>query len=679
MSLKNQLFKTAGILLITLFLSVPGFTAVDNSPPSSPVKLVFIHHSTGGNWLADANSEQPYGELGKALMNNNYYVSATNYGWGPDGIGDRTDIPNWPSWFTQSGSSAVLSALYSETGQNIEGYGSWTRLSTDPGGENTIVMFKSCFPNSDLYGSPSDGPASSLSDQFTVSNAKAVYNNLLTYFQTKTDKLFIVITAPPQTENGYTDDYQTAAERAANARAFNNWLVNDWLDGYAYDNVAVFDYYNVLTATDNHHRWKDNAVEHVTNTSYNFAAYPLDEWDSHPNSTGHQKATTEFVDLLNYYYNKWQAGSTGTSSDDVTFTNLSISPSGSPQAGTPVTVTANAHSSSGATVYYRFYYCANYGTSAYETTDWTMVQDYSTDNTYDYTFPAAGNYVVVVRAVTDPPSEPAALSIIGQAVSVDGVDSVNISSLTNDASSSARAGTPVTFTATASTASSDTVYYRFYYCANYGTSAYETTDWTMVRDYSTDNTYDYTFPAAGSYVVVVRAVTDPPNEPAALPIIGQAVSVLSASGITVTSTAFSEGGTIPDAYSCNGTDISPPLAFSGIPEGTQSIALICDDPDAGGTFTHWVLFNLPASTTALSENVPATDTLASGAIHGMNDFGYNAYGGPCPPSGTHRYYFTVYALDIELNLTAGATKSQVVSAMTGHILAQGQLMGRYTN
>ncbi len=279
--------------------------AADNSPPASPVKLIFIHHSTGGNWLADPNEDGPYGGLGLALMINNYSVSATNYGWGYESIGDRTDIPNWPEWFTGPDSSIILSELYNENEQNVGDFGNWSQLATAVEGENTIVMFKSCFPNSDLYGNPTDPAAASPSEQYTVSNAKAVYNDILTYFQTRQDKLFIVITSPPQLEGDYSPDYQTAAQRAANARAFNNWLVNDWLDSYPYNNVAVFDYFNVLTAEDNHHRYTNGEDEHVTVDSNNFAIYTADVWDSHPSTTGHLKATQEFVPLLNYYYNLW--------------------------------------------------------------------------------------------------------------------------------------------------------------------------------------------------------------------------------------------------------------------------------------------------------------------------------------------------------------------------------------
>ena len=148
--------------------------------------------------------------------------------------------------------------------------------------------------------------------------------------------------------------------------------------------------------------------------------------------------------------------------------------------------------------------------------------------------------------------------------------------------------------------------------------------------------------------------------------------------IKITSTAFDEGGMIPEKYTCDGIDVSPPLTWTSIPEGTKTLALICDDPDAPmGTWVHWVLFNLPANIIEMPENIPPERELENGAKQGMNDFRKIGYGGPCPPGGTHRYYFKLFALDIELNLEAGATKSQLLEAMEGHILGEGQLMGRY--
>mgnify|MGYP001140499843 CR=1 FL=1 len=149
--------------------------------------------------------------------------------------------------------------------------------------------------------------------------------------------------------------------------------------------------------------------------------------------------------------------------------------------------------------------------------------------------------------------------------------------------------------------------------------------------------------------------------------------------IKITSKAFEEGGTIPEKYTCEGDNVSPPLVWTSVPEGTKSMALICDDPDAPmGTWVHWVLFDLPPSVRELAENVPAQRELKSGAKQGTNDFREIGYGGPCPPPGrAHRYYFKLYALDKVINLSPGASKSQLVEAMKGHILAEGKLMGKF--
>ncbi len=148
--------------------------------------------------------------------------------------------------------------------------------------------------------------------------------------------------------------------------------------------------------------------------------------------------------------------------------------------------------------------------------------------------------------------------------------------------------------------------------------------------------------------------------------------------ITLKSPAFEEEEMIPGKYTCDGMDVSPPLSWTSVPDGTQSLALICDDPDAPmGTWVHWVLFNIPATTGELPENVPSEKVLTNGAKHGINDFRTFGYGGPCPPGGIHRYYFKLYALDTELNLEAGAAKKDLLNAMEGHILAESQLMGRY--
>jgi Raf kinase inhibitor-like YbhB/YbcL family protein len=149
--------------------------------------------------------------------------------------------------------------------------------------------------------------------------------------------------------------------------------------------------------------------------------------------------------------------------------------------------------------------------------------------------------------------------------------------------------------------------------------------------------------------------------------------------IELTSTAFQPGAAIPKQYTGDGEDHSLPLRWSEPPSGTKSIALICDDPDAPrGTWTHWVLFNLPAQARELEEGVPTSETLPSGAKQGKNDFGNIGYGGPAPPKGkAHRYFFKLYALAVILDLAPGATKAQLEAAMKGHILAEGELIGTY--
>jgi len=322
-------------------------TADSPLSPTTPVKLIFIHHSTGGNWLADPNGEQYNGGLGRALMDNNYFVSATNYGWGPDEIGLNTDIGHWWDWFRGGNAITYTTALYTANGQNIcnptadppyECFGIWPRMPVTPTGENEIVLFKGCFPNAHLSGTPTD-PATTGDNPLrgqsawvwddgagaevpnpnhTVANAKGIYNDLLVYFTAHQDKLFIVITGPPLLPDD--TDFATDAAHAANYRAFNEWLMNDWLTDYAYHNVAVFDYYNVLTSnagdpdtndagleTGNHHRWWSGAVQYVSPVDYDLAAYGVSS-DSHPTTAGQQKATAEFVQLLNVFYNRWKSG-----------------------------------------------------------------------------------------------------------------------------------------------------------------------------------------------------------------------------------------------------------------------------------------------------------------------------------------------------------------------------------
>jgi Raf kinase inhibitor-like YbhB/YbcL family protein len=149
--------------------------------------------------------------------------------------------------------------------------------------------------------------------------------------------------------------------------------------------------------------------------------------------------------------------------------------------------------------------------------------------------------------------------------------------------------------------------------------------------------------------------------------------------LTLSSPAFAAGKSIPVKFTCRGQNVSPALAWSGAPSNTAYYALIVDDPDAPiGTFVHWVIYNIPASSTGLPEGVPQTPTLDTGAVQGTNGAGEQFYYGPCPPSGTHRYFFKLYALDTKLTLSSGATASQLTKAMQGHILSQGELMGTFS-
>lgn len=314
-------------------------TAVVNSPvpPEKPVKLIFIHHSTGGNWLADVGEHDLAGGLGQELMDNNYFVSAVNYGWAVNGddIGNRTDVGHWWEWFSGPKRDEYMAAVYNEFDQNLQGnedwmfFGGYSHMADpNPADENEIILFKACYPNSHLAGLSNDpatvgiNPLQGLDawsgDEFmTVSNVKGIYNESLDYFATQPDKLFVVITAPPLVKK---ESWQnTDKQHAANARAFNNWLMTEWLAEYPHNNVVVFDFYNVLTSGDgrrtrsdvwmetgNHHRWWNGAVQHVQTEDNNLSVYGTRK-DSHPSAAGGQKATAEFVPLLNYYYANWQS------------------------------------------------------------------------------------------------------------------------------------------------------------------------------------------------------------------------------------------------------------------------------------------------------------------------------------------------------------------------------------
>ncbi|MFZ5788943.1 MAG: hypothetical protein ACOY3Y_21095 [Acidobacteriota bacterium] len=298
--------------------TAPG-APLNPNPPGATVRLVFIHHSVGEDW-----SSPFHGALLGALNTNKYYLSDSNYSWGPDAIGDRTDIGHWHDWFlSQSGKNVYLPALFKNTDLTSS---IAPNSMASPGGENTVVMFKSCFVSGDtVHGNPSDAPLAKgtanplygkeqSEDQFyTVANIKGLYRDLLDTFATRQDKLFVLITTPPSSSGN------TTASDATNLRAVNTWLVRDWLKGYAHANVAVFDFHNVLTsngggastndlgaATGSHHRYNAStkAVEHLVGGS-NYAAYAVGG-DDHPTDAGHKKATAEFLPLLNIAYHCWK-------------------------------------------------------------------------------------------------------------------------------------------------------------------------------------------------------------------------------------------------------------------------------------------------------------------------------------------------------------------------------------
>ena len=146
----------------------------------------------------------------------------------------------------------------------------------------------------------------------------------------------------------------------------------------------------------------------------------------------------------------------------------------------------------------------------------------------------------------------------------------------------------------------------------------------------------------------------------------------------LTSEAFEQDRPIPRKYSCDGSDVSPPLSWSGAPGATATFVLTCDDPDApGGTFVHWLYYNIPAKAERLPEGVPNDPQPSPGGMQGKNSFGKVGYGGPCPPGGTHRYFFTLYALDIQLDVSPGLDKQELLNTIDGHVLGKAQLMGTY--
>ena len=254
-------------------------TQVDTTPPNTTTKICFIHHSTGSAWIASGD-----GNLGAALNDNNYYVTEIDYYWdaqAEEDIGSHTDTRDWPRWFTDT----IMPDVYDNSA-----HFDYTNEIDDPGGENEIIMFKSCYPNSEVGNS--------------IEDEKAIYLGLLDYFAQHQDKLFILIVPPPE----------IIIDSAQLTRELTNWLVdyeNGWLSEYPYFNVHPFDYYNVLTDPNNHHRIEGTSVVHTISSSPEDADHPNELYyytgtNDHPTSAGHRKATEEYLLLLNAYYNLWQ-------------------------------------------------------------------------------------------------------------------------------------------------------------------------------------------------------------------------------------------------------------------------------------------------------------------------------------------------------------------------------------
>jgi hypothetical protein len=254
-------------------------TNVDSTAPAETVKICFIHHSTGSAWISDSS-----GGLGAALNANNYYVTESDYGWDAeagDNLGNRTDTEDWPEWFTNEKMPYVYA--------NNAHY-DYTNTIDDPTGENDIIMFKSCYPNSEVGDS--------------IDDEKQLYLDLLNYFENHRDKMFVLIVPPPE----------IVIDSGPLTRELTNWLVdyeNGWLSSYDYFNVHAFDYYNVLTDPNNHHRVEGDDVVHTVSGSPVDGAAPNELYyytgtNNHPTAEGHQKATAEYVPLLNAYYHIWQ-------------------------------------------------------------------------------------------------------------------------------------------------------------------------------------------------------------------------------------------------------------------------------------------------------------------------------------------------------------------------------------
>lgn len=329
--------------------AAPTMKETDGKPVKSPTaayKLVFIHHSVGGHWLAHGN-----GDLVRELNKKNIYVSDITYEWEPEwltdstvkrakrkllrlakqdrsgayNVGDRTDIGQMYDWFSGPDSGEIMSSVYAEN-KETDRFGDHTNdkglAKLVAGQENEIVVFKSCYPNTLIKGKPDDkanaasNPPrnySADSELHTIANAKRTFNDALKYFKSRPDKFFVIVTPPPRLE---------LPEEGRVARGFANWLYNDWLkeNNYNLKNVMVFDLYNVLTSgyapdtsdvkqeQGNHHRIWQGREQHVVAVDKNTLVYPRKAGENHPSPAGLKKATEEFVPLLVENHRRWKEG-----------------------------------------------------------------------------------------------------------------------------------------------------------------------------------------------------------------------------------------------------------------------------------------------------------------------------------------------------------------------------------
>lgn len=315
-SVDNVTFSPVNRIVIVADANVPGVNfsssgtppTPDATPPVSTVRLVYVHHTDGTSWLSTAD-----GALGDTLGANNYFVRDVTLAWNAPqnpGIGSQIDIGHWHTWFVnetiQGNGISVRDNITGELYITNSKIAAYTPI-TDPGGPNEIVMIMSSYLNSGiksdngqpptaLYGQPASNTA------HTLPNCQEVYRQILAYFKTQPDKLFVVIAAPPLVTG------QTLLTDAANARTLNDWLVNNWLveGGWEKKNVAVFDFFNVLTHEDNHHRLNAGVIEHINTNGDNFSDYGTGGSDSTPTQAGNLRGTAELPALLNVAFNRWQ-------------------------------------------------------------------------------------------------------------------------------------------------------------------------------------------------------------------------------------------------------------------------------------------------------------------------------------------------------------------------------------